>query len=87
MGLSRSAIVLRREIVQLRRFVVGVIQSSGGLTPTVINSLADRFDCRPSMIYEDARAVEQKPKYGQRGSGNSPNLANLRSRGEEQAPN
>jgi hypothetical protein len=71
MGLSRSAIVLRREIVQLRRSVVGVIQSSGALTPEVIVSLSKMFDCEPSMIYEDRRLVEHQPKYGQRV--NSPN--------------
>jgi hypothetical protein len=60
MGLSRSAIVLRHEIVQLRRDVVGVIQSSGAMTPQVIVSLAKIFDCQPSMIYADVRVIEGK---------------------------
>jgi hypothetical protein len=74
MGLSRSAIVLRHEIIKLRRDVVGVIQSSGAMTPQVIVTLAEMFDCKPSMIYEDARVANHQPKYGQRLT-NSPNAA------------
>jgi hypothetical protein len=58
--------VLRREIVQLRRAVIGVIQSSGVLTPEAIHLLSEAFDCEPSIIYQDARELQGKPKYGQR---------------------
>jgi hypothetical protein len=67
MGLARIAITIRHEIVQLRLDVVGVIQSSGALTPQVIGSLAKMFDCQPSMIYEDVRIVT-KAETGRRDS-------------------
>ena len=56
MGLARSALEFRRQVVQLRQQVVHVLASNidpRRLTPDAIRQLAETFDCPASTLYTD----------------------------------
>jgi hypothetical protein len=78
MGLARSALEFRRQVVQLRQQVVGLLASNigpGHLTPGVIRELSEIFDTPVSTIYSDVRAAENEAGAGRRVLVNSPNDA------------
>jgi hypothetical protein len=77
MGLARSALEFRREIVQLRQQVVSLLAhniGSGRLTPDVIRAVAETFDTPVSTVYADIRSVEAETGEGRRVLVNSPNV-------------
>jgi hypothetical protein len=77
MGLARSALEFRRQVVQLRQRVIGLLASNigpGQLSPEVIREVAETFDTPVSTVYADIRAVEVEAGQGRRVLVNSPNI-------------
>jgi hypothetical protein len=77
MGLAKSSLEFRRQVVRLRQQVVGLLASNIGenrLTPDVIRELSEIFDAPISTIYSDIRSVEAEAGEGRRVLVNSPKV-------------